>query len=73
MENGIKDWIREETGKPGLSDASILISKTPAGTIRIVLLDGICCRPSIEFSKPLQEISREDIQQQRHKLLHHHA
>ena len=72
MAEGIKDWIRNETGKPGLSDDAILISRLPGGGTRIVLLDGACCRPSLEISKAPQDISAEDIRSRRAHLLHQH-
>ena len=74
MTSGIlKDWIRTETGKPGLSDEAILITKTTSGGIRIVLLDGQCCRPSLEIQKELKDITLEDIRKEKNKLLHQHA
>lgn len=74
MTSGIlKDWIRTETGKPGLSDEAILITKTATGGIRIVLLDGQCCRPSLEIQKELKDITLEDIRKEKNKLQHQHA
>lgn len=69
----LKDWIRSETGKSGLSDEAILITKTAGGGIRIVLLDGQCCRPSLEIHKELKDITEEDIRKEKSKLLHQHA
>ncbi len=69
----LKSWIREEIGKPNLADDAILVRRLPEGGIRIQLLDGACCRPFLDIPKPAEEITREDIRQGRHKLLHHHA
>jgi hypothetical protein len=69
----LKDWIRTETGKPDLSDEAILITKTTSGGIRIVLLDGQCCRPSVEIQKELKDITLEDIRKEKNKLQHQHA
>lgn len=71
--SGIKDWIRTETGKPSLKNESILITKTTSGGIRIVLLDGQCCRPSLEIHKELKDITEEDIRKEKSRLLHQHA
>jgi hypothetical protein len=73
MVNELKVWIREETGKPKLSDDAILVRRLPGGGIRIQLLDAVCCRPVLDIPKPLAEISREDIREGRKKLLHAHA
>jgi hypothetical protein len=69
----LKDWIRTETGKPDLSDEAILITKSTSGGIRIVLLDGQCCRPSVEIQKELKDITLEDIRKEKNKLQHQHA
>ena len=73
MDGGIKDWVRELSGKPNLADEAILLMKTPANGIRIILLDSVCCRPSIEINKKLKDITKEDIQYLQELLLHHHA
>lgn len=69
----LKDWIRTETGKPDLSDEAILITKSTSGGIRIVLLDGQCCRPSLEIQKELKDITLDDIRKEKNKLQHQHA
>jgi hypothetical protein len=73
MDGGIKDWVRELSGKPNLADEAILLMKTPENGIRIILLDSVCCRPSIEIKKQLKDITKEDIQHHQEKFLHHHA
>ena len=72
MANELKDWIREELGNSSISNDSILVTATPDGKTRIVLLNRACCQPSLQLDKLPAEISKEDIKQISLKLKHSH-
>lgn len=72
MRNELKDWIREASGIPGLSDDAILIQETHAGGTRISIIQSACCHPTLEIQATPASISRETIFEKRHLLIHRH-